>query len=945
MGKLTAILIILVSTVILMGQVPAFPGAQGWGMYTTGGRGGRVIEVTNLNDYGSGSLRYAVENCTGPRIVVFRVSGNIDLKSPLDIKNDNVTIAGQTAPGDGICIRYYPAHIEANNVIIRYLRFRLGDKKGIVDDALNARGQRNIIIDHCSLSWSVDEVGSFYDNKNFTLQWCIISESLYHSIHHKGNHGYGGIWGGMGASFHHNLIAHNSSRNPRFCGSRYHNHPELEKVDFRNNVIYNWGFNSAYGGEKGNHNIVANYYKHGPATNGGEVLYRIVNPSDISWWYVEDNYVYGFPDVTADNWSGGVQPDGSLELEDLRLDEPVEYMPVLTHTPEVAFELVLADAGAVLPRRDSVDMRIVDEVRNGTATYGGVYGEGKGIIDSQDDVGGWPELRSEEPPIDSDHDGMPDDWEIEMDLDPNDPSDGPEDMDGDGYTNVEEYLNELCIRDDFILAPGNLRTITLSPYEVKLIWDELSENEEGFIVERSAGDTSSFIEIGRVEKDSTTFIDTGLQPATRYYYRVKAYNSKINSLPTNIAEGWTLFEDGRPIPSSNPFPPDSAENVEILTELKWKPGAGALSHNLYFGTSLDNMVYIANLTENKYFPDGLYPSTRYYWRVDEVNEAGTTEGNIWTFSTEDIASEMVAYWKFNRSSGTICIDETGNRNYAYLKGDVSWQEGLEGNAIYFAGSGGYVYVEHSKEIDFSILPFTITFWMKPEITESKQIIFSKRELLNGELTLGYDISLRNENQLKFSIFGSKGTVSLSGNIPTDGTNWVFVVAQREGEGGQVKLYINGELVDSKQDAAGNIFNKSYLYIGRDILGNDYYTGYLDEVKIFNNMVLTDDEIMEMYNELEIDENRVAGDYQLKISNYPNPFNSKTLFEINIPAESELKLIVFDLQGKVVKEVSFGKIKSGRHYYSFDGSSLPSGVYFYKVYAGEEVKHGKMLLLK
>jgi len=433
-------------------QTPAFPGAEGHGAYTTGGRGGAVIEVTNLENSGIGSLRQAL-NATGPRTIVFRVSGTIELLGNLTIKNGDVTIAGQTAPGEGICLKNYPLVIDADNVIIRYIRCRLGDEMGTESDAMSGRNQKNIIIDHCSMSWSVDEAASFYDNENFTLQWCIISESLYHSLHGKGNHGYGGIWGGMNASFHHNLLAHHTSRNPRFCGSRYHGQPEREIVDFRNNVLYNWGGNSAYGGEQGNHNMVNNYYKWGPATSSSKKN-RIVNPSDapgtspMSQWFVEGNYVDGFPDITADNWAGGVQPDGT-GLNSLRAAEPFPTGDIVTQTPEDAYRDVLLYAGAILPVRDEIDERIVNETSSRTAQYGASYGANKGIIDTPSDVGGWVKLSSLEPPADTDVDGMPDEWEDEKGLDKNDPSD--RNLRNDlGYTNLEVYLNSIVAGERII---------------------------------------------------------------------------------------------------------------------------------------------------------------------------------------------------------------------------------------------------------------------------------------------------------------------------------------------------------------------------------------------------------------------------------------------------------------------------------------------------------------
>ncbi len=460
----------------------AFPGAEGGGRSATGGRGGSIYEVTNLNDAGTGSLRDAVS--APDRIVIFRVSGVIHLLSTLKMTKDNITIAGQTAPGDGICLTGYTLSIQANNIIIRYIRCRHGDQTNDPDDAMHANGggYHNIIIDHCSLSWSVDEVGSFYDIKNFTLQWCILSEGLYHSVHPKGDHGYGGIWGGASASFHHNLLAHNTSRNPRFCGSRYTGKPDEELVDFRNNVIYNWGdINSVYGGEGGNYNMVNNYYKPGPATPGDLTASsatnkrnRILNYTSYYYasdaavypdtlfggkFYIDGNYVNGYPDVTADNWTKGVQKDNYYRAAELiaeaRQPNPFPYPPVTTQSAKDAYISVLDSSGDIYPHRDALDTRIVNEVRTGTATYeGAAYAQvnatgithPSGIIDSQNDVGGLPVYNSAAPSVDSDHDGMPDDWETAYGLNPNDASDGNKYTLSESYTNVEVYLNSLVTK-------------------------------------------------------------------------------------------------------------------------------------------------------------------------------------------------------------------------------------------------------------------------------------------------------------------------------------------------------------------------------------------------------------------------------------------------------------------------------------------------------------------
>lgn len=438
----------------------AFPTADGYGKYTTGGRGGKVYYVTNLNDSGEGSLRNAVSSSeTEPLTVLFNVSGTIKLESTLKINHSNLTIAGQSAPGDGICVKGFSTDLKADNLIIRYIRFRPGDEYSLENSGINfendgmfGRYRKNIIIDHCSFSWGIDETASFYNNENFTLQYCIIAESLYASFHEKGNHGYGGIWGGMGASFHHNLLADHTSRNPRFCGARYHmDSYETEIVEFSNNVIFNWGFNSAYGGEAGKHNMVNNYYKPGPATSSS-VRYRLVNPSyssdynQISKWYVSGNFIEGYSDIHA--YNGGFQPQSSDSVAGLwaRVASPIGALITGIQPASVAYENVLNNAGANLVR-DAVDKRIVSQVRTGAVATGSTYGEGTGIIDSQTDVGGYPQLVSAAAPLDSDSDGMPDWWEQSHGLNDLMP-DGNADDDGDGYTNLEEYLNCLSGEND-----------------------------------------------------------------------------------------------------------------------------------------------------------------------------------------------------------------------------------------------------------------------------------------------------------------------------------------------------------------------------------------------------------------------------------------------------------------------------------------------------------------
>lgn len=447
------ILVLLCATAAVTAQTPAFPGAEGAGMYTTGGRGGKILYVTTLEDSDRpGTLRWAIEQ-KGPRIILFKVSGQICLRSPLKINNGDLTIAGQSAPGDGICISDQETVISTDNVIVRFLRFRLGNKANEAIDAFSGKNHKNIIIDHCSMSWSVDEISSFYDNENFTMQWCFITESLRNSVHGKGRHGYGGIWGGQNVSFHHNLFAHNDSRNPRFCGSRYSNRPDLEKVDFRNNVIYNWGSNNIYAAEGGQYNIINNYYKYG-AASGSSSKERILNPDAdngenkqpkgiYGHFFVAGNYLDGNQEVTADNIRG-IEMGNSfaiyapyVALKDIVAGEEFSFLPVNTDEAEVAYEKVLEYGGCSLVR-DIHDLRYVENVKNRSYLFEGSAGSSKGLIDSQDDVGGWPEYKTYNSYVDSNGDGIPDGW-----IEKNFPGKKVGDLSNEGYTYIEVYLNSL----------------------------------------------------------------------------------------------------------------------------------------------------------------------------------------------------------------------------------------------------------------------------------------------------------------------------------------------------------------------------------------------------------------------------------------------------------------------------------------------------------------------
>lgn len=434
-------------------RIPAFPGAEGAGAATPGGRGGKVYVVNNLVDSGPGSFREAVE-AEGPRLVVFGVAGLITLESPVEINHPFLTLAGQTAPGDGVCVRGQSVHINTHDVVIRYMRFRRGNLK-VRDDALGGNPVANVIVDHVSASWGLDENLSLYRYikyidgtmhkmplENVTIQWCISSEAL-----DRFHHAFGGTWGGWPSSFHHNLFACNTGRNPSIGMNGL--------FDFRNNVLFNWVHRTVDGGDGSSRvNLVNNYFKAGPATKDEMLRHRICKMQGRSprsdfpgcgKWFVEGNHVEGYPEISANNWAGGVYfaeagRDKDLVIPrategEVRVREPFPAPAVATEPAESAYERVLEDAGATLPHRDTVDRRVINSVRTGKTTFE------NGIIDSPADVGGWPDYPPAPSPEDGDRDGMPDAWEKSHGLNPSGADDASSDADHDGYTAIEEFLN------------------------------------------------------------------------------------------------------------------------------------------------------------------------------------------------------------------------------------------------------------------------------------------------------------------------------------------------------------------------------------------------------------------------------------------------------------------------------------------------------------------------
>lgn len=475
-------------------EIPAFPGAEGGGMYAFGGRGGKVLTVTSLEDSGPGTLRWACEQ-GGARIIVFNVAGIIQLKSPLIIRAPYVTIAGQTAPGDGICVAGESVWIDTHDVVMRHLRFRRGDTwVGRRDDALGGNAVGNIMMDHISASWGLDENMSLYRHMwndstgkadlklgtvNITIQNSIFSEAL-----DTWNHAFGATLGGENCSFMRNLYANNTGRNPSIGWNGVFN--------FVNNVLFNWWHRSVDGGDyTAKYNIINNYYKPGPVTPMDKpISHRILKPESgrsmlerkvYGMAYVHGNVVEGNERVTRNNWDGGVQvedlPDAGDYRDEIRWHRPFPMPHMRIMEAEAAFDFVIDNAGATLPRRDPVDERIARVVKSGVIEYAEeVSLEGipqfehrrlpadsykMGIITDISQVGGYPEYKGKAYK-DTDGDGMPDWWEKKYGLNPKDASDATGDLSGDGYTNIEKYINGIdpTQRIDWTDLSNNNDTLT-----------------------------------------------------------------------------------------------------------------------------------------------------------------------------------------------------------------------------------------------------------------------------------------------------------------------------------------------------------------------------------------------------------------------------------------------------------------------------------------------------
>jgi len=877
----------------LKAQTLAFPGAEGFGKYTVGARGAanpEVYVVTNLNDSGAGSFRDA---CSKPgRFIVFAVGGIIRLSSDIVVPA-NTTIAGQTALGDGVVLFGKRVTFSgANNTIARFLKIRLGATDNRGKDASGISNGKDLIFDHLSVTWGMDEVFSInWDSKgnnpdNITIQNSILGQGL-----HRDNHSAGGLIqpsAGGKISLIRNLYSSNKTRNPKVKGIN----------EFVNNVVYNWGnYGNTYGHtESGDAyimggdsqgesfvNIINNYFISGPSTRDN--LVTPFNRGNSNFYlYASGNYFDNNKDGVLNgtlvplNLTG--YPTGDENSFQLTPYDYPAKNPVMT--AEDAFNWVCDNVGASYPRRDQVDGKMISDLRS-VGTQGiYLYRE----TDMPLSNGGLGDVFSAPAPLDTDKDGIPDAWEDANGLDKNDKTDAVKfSLSQPEYMNIEVYVNSLVYiaPEEFIKPPTNVALSSISQElpvpqsTITITWKDNADNEDNFVIEKSLNGTD-YTTLVTLGANVITHSDTGL-PNTKYWYRIKAVNAEGES-----AYSAPVLITTQPIPTapdkaSIPQPGNGYKYVETSTgsfSLTWTGSANTASYKVYFGDSESNLINVAEVTAKSYTATNLVAGSIYYWRIDAINDKGTATGDVWSFRVmPSIPDGLVGHWSFDDilENGSQVTDSSPYENHGAL--------GLEGNqnvrvagkvnsAVDFATARQDMYVvsiPNEDQLYLSNRSFSMTFWMKapasllPQDNNTSAYLLCKGSITKNAATGAtgnrFDIEFKNK-QIRFAIDNDnrgKDELQVPG-APFFTNEWVHVTAIRDFENKKLKIYLNGALQQEQTivNAIDNIGEESALVIGNigelEFLSSSNqpapYKGMLDELKIYNYS-LTQNQILEEFH--------------------------------------------------------------------------------------------------
>ena len=934
-------------------ELIAFPGAEGYGRFARGARAGEnptVYHVTNLNDSGKGSLRDAVSQPN--RIVVFDVAGVIRIKSPL-VFSKNLTIAGQTAPGSGIVIYGERTSFSgASDIIVRYLRIRMGMSGRGPNDAAGIANGSNMIFDHCSISWGKDETFSINsDGKNggvgnITIQKTIMSQGLL-------PHSAGGLCQPTntvgGVTLYRNLYADNNTRNHKVKGLN----------QYINNVVYNWGSGGGYnlGGDSEGRiwaDVQSNYFIQGPNSGGNGVgsgnqlttVYQRGNKTDMS----RDGVLNG-RDMDENDFARATRVDSFedlLQSEEYPSEHPHAPIASMSMTAEEAYQWVVDSVGACLPDRDEVDEYVIDELRS--------LGN-KGVIISSESVlglvNGVGNIYNAPKPLDTDNDGMPDEWEKANGLDPNDATDAVK-VAANGYLNIENYINSIPASPvPFLKYPVEILAKSLGTDSITVAFECHEKATGAKIRVEVMPEGGEYTTVETIGTDVTSYTVKGLSEKTNYTLRFTTFTDDMASLPAEFSFR-TKGAPGEPDLSTDPIPANGETIAEYTTvTLKFSNEVtGRPYYYVYVGTSPDRLDSVATVRSRSYTMD-VEPNTTYYWRIDVENTYGRTQGEVWNFTTgQEPVRTKVAYFAFDETSGSTAVNvptsEEIMANDATPYGSYVpvWGEGKINGAILFdaANTTDGMIVPSYEEIVFESAPFSYELWFKSTVgnsSQSRYLLHKGSHKSDGDRNTGKWFGLEyKKGTLYFGVDDdvTKSLAEVSATSYFDG-NWHHVVAVRDVENAKLLLYIDGELKASANDATGAIDGSEALVIGNVNVNFDSpFIGSIDEFTLYND-ALTELEIKSKYEHGVTAIEEIAAQEREDVVVYPNPFKDR--FTVTLPQSTgTVKVEIYSLSGALV--YSNDLTVSGGMVEVKGLDDLPAGVYNCAVIADDTTRTARMM---
>ncbi len=928
MKKIFILAFLVLGVNVVFSQLPAFPGAEGFGKYAKGARATSspaIYHVTNLNDSGTGSFRDAISQPN--RIVVFDVAGVINITSRL-IFSSNITVAGQTAPGEGVVIYGNGVSFSGTkDVIIRYMRFRMGLKGDAGKDAAGIANGSDMIFDHCSITWGLDETFSIsWDDKgtepgNITISNSIIGQGIM--IHSAG----GLIQTNGGVTLYKDLYVDNKTRNPKVKGLN----------QYVNNVCYNWGSGGGYilGDTEGSSwaAIENNYFIKGPATGGTDAFVRAnqyfqVCQSGNYLDYTTDGVLNGISADTADFGPATFVPDYNSFVASPKVH------PVISNklSAEDAYKWIVDSVGPVIPFRDEVDKYIINELKS-LGTVGALI-NGEADLGLANTVGN---VFSSVKQADSDNDGMPDSWEEANGLNKNDAADALL-VNESGYLNIEKYINGIRAGIPFIKYPTLPTVKGIDVDYVTLKWTNNAEVATAVVLEKSTNGTD-YTEVVRLDPAIVQYKIEGLSASTTYYFRLKAVNGSEESLYSAVCKTTTLGLASPPIASTDPVPADkSIISAYLQTTLQWTnlsgTWGGILYYDVYLGTAPDALVKVAFAKTGASYVATLAPNTTYYWRIDVTNLLGSVTGDVWSFTSgKKPEREKVAYFSLNETSGTVANNDIlGYANAVNFT--PSWGTGKIDNCVTIPASPtNAAFVQsHYDAISLGAESFSVELWFKSAGGAVDWYLFHKGSHVKNTTTgatgkwFGVQYNKTGSNdRLTWGIDDdvTKTALDITGSTYFNNV-WHHLVVMRDVEADVLRTYVDGVLKGSKTDGTGNIAEVENLVLGNtNVNFVNAFGGSLDEISIYKG-ALTAEEVLENYNN-GLKTGLFTPNAQTALHVSPNPFVDELNIELNGLQNGQATISFYSVAGQLILQKRMNASNGIIHLTGLD--VLNQGVYF------------------